>query len=204
MQTRSRTHALTSPRPPQSIAALLPAEIVDCIFFHLDFDYSIDASYADRKGCKPILSNMSVVTEGWKGPARRLLFRNVRIRSWEHLQEKVEDWAGGEASGLELEFWNWTANQYEVAKAVPQLLQKVPNLRQLRLDRLPFTSFSPAGSATMQTSLLLPHLSDLTITHCNSPKPFRNPSVPTSSRHPVIASAALKLRATHWIRSRRR
>ena len=81
MQNRSTTRRIATPLPLQSIAALLPAEIVDCIFFHLDFDYSIDASYENRKEWTPILSNMSVVAEGWKGPARRLLFRNVRIKS---------------------------------------------------------------------------------------------------------------------------
>ena len=119
-----------SPAQVQSIAALLPAEIVDCIFSHFDFNYLIEAAFYERAERNRMLSNMSVVAESWKGPARRLLFRNVRIRSWEHLQEKVEDWAGGEVRRLDIDFQQrWSTDPQEVAKAVFELLKKVPNLR---------------------------------------------------------------------------
>ena len=170
MQTRSTNRRITTPRPSQSIAALLPAEIVECIFFHFDFDYSIVAG--DVTEITTTLSNVSLVAEAWKSPARRLLFKTVRIGSWEHLQEKVEDWAGGEVMTLYIYFGTWSADRHEAARAVFELLKKVPNLRQLHLGILPFSSFNPIDSTAMQATLLLPHLSDLTISDYQSPNPF--------------------------------
>ena len=119
---------------------------------------------------------MSVVAEGWKWPARRLLFRTVRIRinirSWERLQEKVEDWAGVEIRTLDIYFGDCSADQQKAAKAVFELLKKVPNLRQLRFEDLPFTSFNTVDSTAMQATLLLLHLSDLDLSNFGSPNPF--------------------------------
>ena len=49
-----------------------------------------------------------------------------------------------------------------------QTAQKVPNLRQLRLQDLPFTSFRLVNPQKLHTPLLLPHLSDVTITDASS------------------------------------
>ena len=97
---------------------------------------------------------------------------NVSIKSWKHLQEKVEDWAGDGVRRLDIDFQDCSTDQQRVAKALFGVLEKVPNLRQLRLNNLSFTSFNAADSKNMQTSLFLPHLSDLTITHFRSPHPF--------------------------------
>ena len=99
--------------------------------------------YYDTEERFGVLSDVSVVAEGWKWPARRLLCKTVRIKSWKHLQEMVEDWAGGEVRNLHIDIEYWSTVPQELAKAVFGLLEKVPNLRQLRLDRIPFTSFDP-------------------------------------------------------------
>ena len=196
MQNRSAARRIATPRPPQSIAALLPAEIVDCIFFHFDFNYSIDAAHQDAREGDRVLSKMSVVAEGWKGPARRLLFRKMRIRSWKHLQKTVKDWAGGEVMSLDLDTQRWPKDLQAAASAVFALLKKVPNydssvfapfhslpsiLPNRRPCRLlysfPISSISPSATSDLQSHSL-------------------NPSSPTFSRHPVIKSPESKSLAT--------
>ena len=167
---------IPTPTPPQiqSIAALLPAEIVGCNFSHFDLNYSLDAYADDRAERIRTLSNLSVVAEGWNWPARRLLFRTVRIRGLEHIMEHLEERAGLEIRSLLLNLSqpNWsTLTRQETVGPIFKLLKKTPNLRQLRLSDLPFTSFNPADSTTMQDTLLLPHLSDLTIIGSRNPFP---------------------------------
>ena len=76
----------TAPPPVvYSAAARLPAEILDSIFSHLDFDYDIDASgrsVATRDGSLDVFSR---VAPSWLGPARRLLFRNISIKNLDDL-----------------------------------------------------------------------------------------------------------------------
>ena len=102
MQTRSRRRAVATPRRPQSVAALLPEEIVDSIFAQFGYDFSTPSWYPAQLGRLGDLSNMSVVAEGWLKPARRLLFSKVIIEEWEHLQETVDDEAGIQVRELEI------------------------------------------------------------------------------------------------------
>ena len=154
--------------PPQSVAALLPEEILDSIFAQLGFDYSLDADGQDRRDRYRNLSNMSVVAEGWLKPARRLLLRTVRIREWSHLQEEVEEGMGEYVRELDIREVHG-AKMQEVARAIFRLLKRLPNLRRLRLDSIPLDSFDPTDSASMRSAVLLPHLHDLDISHMPSP-----------------------------------
>ena len=68
----------------QSIAALLPEEILDLVFAVEGFflgDSTDDGLEGDEneEGRARHLSDLSVVAEGWTTPARRLLFRTVQI-----------------------------------------------------------------------------------------------------------------------------
>ena len=164
MQTHSRSCAVATPRPPQSVAALLPEEILDSIFAQFGFNYSLDARWEDRDERNINLNNVSVVAEGWTRPARRLLFRSVKIWSWSHMQEVVEEGVGKQVRVLEIRGAGWkVVTSQEPADAVSKLLKQLPNLRRLRLIDPPFTSFSPIESHKMQSTILLPHLHDLQI-----------------------------------------
>ena len=119
---------------------------------------------------------------------------------------EVEDWAGGGVRTLDIYCGNWSVNQQEIAGAVSELLKKVPYLRQLRLHALPFASFNPADSTTMQNNLLLPHLSDLTVSDDESQFPF---PFPQSVCFDLLQTSGnrishLQFTATQWLRSSRR
>ena len=123
------------PRPPQSIATFLPAEIVDCIFSHFDFDYPVDAPRKDSIERHRNLSNMSVIAEGWKGPARRRLCRTVRIVRWEQLAEGVPEWARGGLQTANIQHTSWEEVQpHKAANALFKFFQHAPNLRILKLS----------------------------------------------------------------------
>ena len=164
MHTRSRTRSVAVPRPPQSVAGLLPAEIVDCIFSHFDFDYSIGAPRKDRMDLTRNFSNMSVIAEGWKGPARRLLCRTVRIESWDQLAEGVPEWARGGLQNARIQAISWEeAQPHKAASALFKFFQHAPNLRVLRLTYPPVRSFDAGDSTLMRTTHFLPLLRDLTV-----------------------------------------
>ena len=169
MNTERRKNAKKSqPTTPQSVAALLPEEIVDSILAQFGFNYSLDATVGDQQDRHSNLNNMSVVAEGWTRAARRLLFRTVRIREWSHLQEEVEEGMGEYVRELDIREVHG-AKMQEVARAIFRLLKRLPNLRRLRLDSIPLDSFDPTDSASMRSAVLLPHLHDLDISHMPSP-----------------------------------
>ena len=171
MHTRSHTRSVAIPRPPQCVAALLPPEIIDCIFSHFDFDYSTNASGQDRIERGSNLSNMSVIAKGWKGPARRLLCRTVRIDRWDQMAEGVPEWARGGLQNVGINDYIWaTVQTQEAASATFRFLTNAPNLRVLRLSALPFTSFSSSESTSLRTTHFLPLLRDLTV-FSNTPFP---------------------------------
>ena len=197
MHTRSRTRSVAVPRPPQSIAALLPAEIVDCIFSHFDFDYSVDGSRSDRIERERTLSMMSVVAEGWKGPARRLLCRTVCVWSWNQLAEGVPEWARGGLQNSQIDGDGWEVRQSEeTAGALFHFLRSAPSLRLLRIYHLPFASFNPADSMRMRTTHLLSRLRDLAV--FNSAKRF-----PHSVISDILATSNRQISHLH-LRSARR
>ena len=164
MQNQSTTLSISTPHQPQSVAALLPEEIVDAIFAQLGLDCSLDAKARDRMERYRNLSYISVVAEGWTRPARRLLFRTVTIREWSHLQEEVREGLGELVRDLEICGSGWHGmTSLEAASAVFRLLKQLPNLRRLRLQSLRFDCFDPADTSSMQATALLPNLHDLNI-----------------------------------------
>ena len=155
-----------APSRPQSAAALLPAEIVDCIFSHFDFrvDYSLDAEWYGRVKRDRFLSRISIVADGWTGPARRLLCRTVEIRRWEQLTRGVPEWARRGVRNLRVDTDCWRSKSPEsAANALFGAIKNTPNLRQLALTDPGFTSLNDAHSKLMRTTQLLPHLVDLSI-----------------------------------------
>lgn len=168
--------------PPQSVAALLPEEILDLVFAQFDFNHSLCARRQDRHERDRHLSNMSVVAEGWKRPARTLLFRTVRVKDPVHLQEKADEWAREEVRELEVNYTQWyVPESAEIATATFDLLKQVPKLRRIRLINPPFASFGTA-SPSMQSTLLLPHLCDLSIMTLDSPDSIISDLLATSGR----------------------
>ena len=143
---------------------------MDSIFGQFGYDYSRDAQYHDRLDRDQNLSNVSVVAEGWTRPARRLLFREVKIENRAHLQEEVEEGMGQYVRGLEIRGSGWNGmTSLEAASAVFKLLKQVPNLRRLRLVAPPFDSFDTADSASMRAVVLLPHFHDLSLPNTRFP-----------------------------------
>ena len=152
------------PPAKQSVAALLPEEILDSIFAQLGLDYSTHARPEDRMQRDHSLSNVSVVAEGWLKPARRLLARRVRILGWTHLQEEVEEGLGKQLRDLDIQgYYREAVTSQEAADAVFRLLKRLPNLRRLRLAGIPCDSFNPIDSSSMHAAVLIPHLHDLNI-----------------------------------------
>ena len=163
-------HESAAPLPTQSVAALLPEEILDLVFARFDLKHSAEEAHKDRAERVSNLSNMSVIAEGWTRPARRLLFRRVTIWSWSHVQEEVEEGLGKHVRDLDIngEYWHAVTSR-EAAGAVFRLLKQLPNPRRLRLVDLRFDSFDPADSSSMQATALLPHLHDLNISNIPFP-----------------------------------
>ena len=150
--------------PPQSVAALLPPEILDCIFEHFDFDSSLNTAGFVRAERSNNLSNMSVVAEGWKGPARRLLCRTVVVSRRDELAEGVPEWARGGLQNVAIVGHLWDrAQTQEAASATFRILQTAPNLRLLHLSNLPFHSFSSTESTSLRKTHFLPLLRDLNV-----------------------------------------
>ena len=172
MHTRLHNRSVTLARPPQSVAALLPAEIVDCIFFHFDFDYSMEASQQDRQERDKNLSSMSVVAEGWTGPARRKLFRNRRVVCWDDLTDKVVARVGGEVRNITLDFDDDVCEEepQQIAKAVFKLIKSLPNLRILRIWNPVIGSFDARDSQSLRTTSFLPLLSEIIIDGYDPPR----------------------------------
>ena len=157
-------HSAVIPTPSQSTAALLPPEIVDCIFEHFDFDYSLETRQQDQIVRSDNLSNMSVIAEGWRGPARRLLCRTVCVWRWEQLAEGVPEWARGGLQNASIQHSSWRgAQSHDAASAFFKFFQHAPNLRLLHLDCPPFHSFDASDSVLMRTTPFLPLLRDLTV-----------------------------------------
>ena len=169
MQNQSLVPSTSTPRRHQSVAALLPAEIVDSIFAQFGYDYARDVSHQDLVERKRDLSNMSVVAEGWLNPARRLLATKVSIWSWRHLQEEVGEYLGQQVRDFEICGSGYRMTSLEAADAVFRLLKQLPNLRRLRLVALPLEAFNSVDSASMHAAALLPHLHDLDISHIPFP-----------------------------------
>ena len=145
---------------------------MDSVFAELGFDYSMDARWGDRVDRDRNLSNMAVVAEGWTRPARRLLFRSIRIEKWAQMQT-VEHWAGAEVRDLDISTAGWSRVKTEkVASAVFKLLKNVPNLRRLRLGGRPLHPFNPVDSASLQSTVFLPHLYDLQLDSVYSSQPI--------------------------------
>ena len=196
MQDQSTALLMTALTPTQSIAALLPPEIVDCIFSHFDFDYSIEADEADGIERTSNLSNMSVIAEGWKGPARRLLCRTVCVWSWDRLAKGVPEWARGGLQNAQIDGDGWEVRRSEeTAGALFHFLRGAPSLRLLRIDHLPFASFNPADSMRMRTTHLLSRLRDLTI--------FGDEPVPHAVISDILATSNRQISHLH-LRSARR
>ena len=160
-----------TPRRPQSVAALLPEEILDVIFGELEYDYSTPSGDTDRLGRSGNLSHMSVVAEGWTRPARRLLFRTVKVAGWKDLQEPVGDWVGQQVRRLEIALDELDGVESgEIGRTIVVLLKKLPNLRHLSLIGYPGSSpFYDADFSPMRSTVLLPRLSELEITNIASP-----------------------------------
>ena len=107
---------------------------------------------------------MSVIAEGWKGPARRLLCRTVVVKKWDRLAKGVPEWAKQGLQNVSIDSACWSGSQLqEAADALFKFLMRALNLRLLRLDSLPFHSFGADSSALLRTTHLLPFLNDLTI-----------------------------------------
>ena len=171
MQTRSRSRAVATPRVQQSVAALLPEEIIDSILLQLGYDYSTPAWYADQFGRSGVLSGMSVVAEGWSRPARRLLFRTVKVAGWKHLQERPADWVGKQVRRLEInDSGMYGVECGKLVRAIVELLKKLPNLRHLSLiGNYKLSPFDNIDFSPMQ-SAVLPQLSELEISDVASPR----------------------------------
>ena len=172
MQTHSRSRAVATPRAQQSIAALLPEEIIDSIFAQFGFDYSMNAPRGDRVERGRNLSNMSVVAEGWTRPARRFLFRTVMVETWAKLKEPVGDWVGRQVRRLEIRNSELYGVEYGgFGRAVVELLSKLPNIRRLSLSgNYERTPFDDADFSSMKSTVFLPQLSELEISNFASPR----------------------------------
>ena len=183
MQNQALLPSASTSCQPQSVAALLPEEILDSIFAQFGYDFSTDAGESVRLERYSNLSNMSVIAEGWMKPARRLLFRTVKVETWEHLQEEVGEWAGKQVRELEIRTYGWPiVEAWEVASAVFKLLKRLPDLRRLRLFEMPFERFSSVDSTTMQSTVFLPQLDDLLLSgHHRSPHSIISDLLATSS-----------------------
>ena len=172
MQNRSIPPSTSTLRQPQSTAALLLEEIIDCVF---DFLYRETAGITRDK----TLSDLSVVTPNWTAAARRRLFRDVRIRSLLHFKELLvmEDSKLLVVRTLNVNFVKCGSRGREVdtdglnSEALFKLLQKTPNLVELVVVGSSFGNFHPADSIIMRTSLLLPHLTKLKIITHDIPFP---------------------------------
>ena len=141
-------------------------------------DYVFDYIYKDACGVSRdrAISNLSIVTGGWTASARRLLFRDVRIRSWVHFNELVR-MEGGRllvVRTLHVDFGQCGSGGWQVdsdGDALFRLLQRTPNLVQLDLVGSRFPQFRPAHSRIMRSTVLLPHLIKLTIVNEEIPRP---------------------------------
>ena len=162
MQNLSTTPFTATPDQPQSIAALVPEEIVDLVIQHLSFDYSMDVDWQDYMERVECLSNVSGVVSGWRDPARRMLMRSVKLSTYEGLGSMPE-WAGELVRTLELDFLRRVDHiaPTSVAPAVSKFLQRLPFLTTLSLRHLPFDNFSNADSFIPHSDVFLPHLRDL-------------------------------------------
>ena len=168
MQDHSTALLTTAPRPLQSIAALLPTEIVDCIFSHFHFDERVeeeaDLVELERTGN---LDNMSVIAEKWTGPARRLLFRNRRVKSWADGTSEVGGIAGGYVRNMTLAWSGFYEGEDEAgasvaSSAISNLFKNLTNLRRLAIINLPITSLDDADSHSLRTTSF-PYLSHVHI-----------------------------------------
>ena len=159
-------------RQPQSITAVLPQEIIEYIF---EFVYAGELLIPRDEA----LSSLSAVTPHWTAPARKLLFRDVRIRSWLHFNELVAmDTTLMVVRTLRVNFGKCGSRGWQAGTdgrdplALFQLLQKTPNLVELDLMGSSFSSFLPTDSIIMRTSHLLPHLTRLNIITHDVPLPI--------------------------------
>ena len=151
-----------------SVAAYLPAEILDSVFSHLDFDYDIDASQRSVTTRDGSLAACSRVAKPWLGPARRLLFRNISIRGLDDLLN-----AGGQKllkrlrkciKTLYIDFGGTpltTQGKTFAANALFELLSKFSRLISLALVNVPFDRFSNQQSVELSSYKLLPNLKHL-------------------------------------------
>ena len=178
MQNRSIPPPTSTLRQPQSTAALLPDEILDCVFSKL-----VDSSdrWVYDWTAQTDLELMSMVSGRWKESARRLLFRKIRIRSWKHLLEDVDGWAGQQTRYLTLS--GSVAGSHEVSNAVVKVLKKMPNLQHLQLDGIPFLSFAASDSLSLRSSLLLPRLTEVMVYGRTFPHFVISDLLATSNRH---------------------
>lgn len=154
----------------QSVAALLPRELLDNIFEHFDFNYSQDARQQQRDERDKTLQSVAVVVRAWMVPAKRLLFRNVTIASWAHLCKTVDEWVGATVRTLRIftGAFDSNAEPFTCATLVFRLISVLPNLQSIHFYRLPFTRFNPSDSDTLRSTLLLPSLLDIQL-HTDSP-----------------------------------
>lgn len=186
-KTRARKKAIaarTKKPPPQSVAALLPEEILDCVFSHFDFDYSLDGG--DEIKRDKILSGISIVAQRWKEPARRLLFRNIRIFNWNHLPMPASEWARTAVRTLRIdgETFDWSEDPVVCSKAFFNLVVQFKNLQSLYFSGFPFYRFTPQLSARMRSD----NSSLPSSTYNCSETPPLDPSSPTSSSLPIATS----------------
>lgn len=165
--TPPTSSATTAAPSQQSTAALLPQEVIDQIFRHFDFNYSLDADSFDLRKRVSGLSRASRVVKSWTAPARRLLFRTVVVefhppstlrREW---FEKMTNLAGPHIHNLSCSFPHYVKGVDATAAATIRLLTRIPNLRQLRLENVPFRQFSDADSVLLRCSPCLLQLTEL-------------------------------------------
>ena len=177
MLTRTRQRKLANPPPPHFIAALLPAEIVDCVFSHFDhvdesrqriereFGWASADKFKERRSA---LDELSTVVSSWTGSARRLLVKDIKIHTMKQLKT-VPNWIGVDVKVLDLDFSSShfkptkteTTENLAMENLVFALLQRLPGLTTLTLNHLHFTSFTDAHSRIIRSPQFLPNLSDL-------------------------------------------
>lgn len=152
----------------QSLAAQLPIEILDTILQFLQFNYDVDASVEDVTTRNDSLGGYSRVAKGWLGPARALLFANVKLRNCDELLEAVQTRIVKRYRKFIKTLWIdmghlrlFKQGREEVANAIFTLLSRSPNIVSLVLNNVQFDRFNERHSLELQNFDLLPSLRHL-------------------------------------------
>ena len=109
---------------------------------------------------------MSIVAEGWKAPARRLLCATMIIDDWDRLAHGVAEWARGGLRELRIDDNCWRMQvPHAAARSFFDFFRNAPNLRLLVIHFPPFGAFDEDTSLLMRTTSFFPHLDELTVLH---------------------------------------